>query len=737
MYHFIFSETRQALWREVAGFPRSQIQAKLAFRAALAALVAVLLAMWLQTDHYYWAGITAIVVTRPNIGETLLKGCNRLLGTIAGGILAVAVMSLCCSSRVAMMLVIFILSACTIWVAAHRGQDNYGYVMTGFTAVVTVLGFLTQPEALYAGAVYRVLEIGLGVVVAFCINGLLFPISSAPSLRAGQERALALVRQLMGVAVSGYLGNRSALPRLEAGVKELGKVLAASGNAFSNTRLEQSLTPAQRHYNANLLSFMGSCREALAELACLADMAAETSYPRRYRGEIALLVRAFGDMLRAFAVRVRIAEATETEQASVEAFRRAVAALLERYEQLRGTPQHLEHSIVAILAFNQFMGIFTRLAESLDEAVTLQATGGREQLVDKTILRQAVAGGIAMVLVPLLWMWYDLPSITEIAVSALIVLQLDDLETFRKGVLRVTGCILGGTIGLLLLGAPGMGSLPVWMLCLFGFSFFFCYINFGDARCSYIGLQGTIALIMSLVQGNGPGESLEPPVVRLAAIIVAIVVMNVVISLLGVAHPRQRLENLFKRLRARTKDVLEALASQAEGGGAGCPELLARFQELGRSADKTIALLDRMAETPRAQLETLKRGNRCFMMLFRHLRAMSRALGGLGDVGPGVPALLHRMAAAMADPETCAGKLEACRQTLLDAMQRDRNLAAGQTDLPCTEKMHLAAVYLGLYALVGEIARLDPVSELVIGPGHVCFESGASPTTQQPSPNLS
>ena len=77
----------------MSGFPRSPIQAKLAFKAALASLIAILLAIWLQTDHYYWAGITAIVVTRPNIGETFLKGLNRLCGTLLGGILAVAIMA--------------------------------------------------------------------------------------------------------------------------------------------------------------------------------------------------------------------------------------------------------------------------------------------------------------------------------------------------------------------------------------------------------------------------------------------------------------------------------------------------------------------------------------------------------------------------------------------------------------------------------------------------------------------
>lgn len=710
MFHrFLFSETRQSLWREVSGFPRSPIQAKLAFKAALAALIAILLAMWLQTDHYYWAGITAIVVTRPNIGETFLKGLNRLGGTLAGGLLAVAIMSLWGSDRLTMILVIFSLSAGTIWVSAHRGRDNYGSVMTGFTAVVTVLGFLTQPEAIYAGAYYRVMEIGLGIVVAFFVNGLLFPVSSAPSLRSGLQHALIRIRKMMGVAVWGYLGNRAEPPRLESGVKELGKILAACGDALFHTRLEQSLAPAQRQDYAMLLSYAAGCREALVEVARLPAIGG-SAYPRLYRGEIAQVMRTFAGMLGALSARLGAAKTPAADQEPMEAFHRAVTALRERYEQVRRTPQQQQQPLVAILAFNQFLGICTRLAETLAAEVGPAPKAVREALVDRTIRRQALAGGIAMVVVPGLWMWYDLPSITEIAVSALIVLQVDDVETFRKGVLRIVGCILGGTVGLVLLGASPMGAFPVWIVCFFVFTFFFCYINFGDVRCSYIGLQGALALIMSLVQGNGPGLSLQPPVMRLAAITVAIVVMNMVISLLGVEQPRQRLENIFGQLRRLAAAMLATLARQAEGEDVDDLGLLARFQELGRAVDKTIALLARMEATPSPELEARQRSQRFFRTLFWALRTVFRVMANLKDVPAEIPGLLRRMAVAMADPGAHAQDVAICRQTLLTAMERARGAAAEGLPRSPTEKMHVAALYVGMYALLCVIDWQDVVA---------------------------
>jgi len=702
---FLFSETWQSLRKEVSGFPRSPIQAKLAFKAALASLIAILLAIWLQTDYYYWAGITAIVVTRPNIGETFLKGLNRLCGTLLGGILAVAIMSLWGSDRLTMILVIFSLSACTIWVSAHRGRDNYGYVMTGFTAVVTVLGYLTQPEGIYDGAYYRVMEIGLGIVVAFFVNGLIFPVSSVPLLRSGLQRALVQTRKMIGLAVAGYLGNRMEQPRLESGVKELGKILAASNDALSQTRLEQVLTPSQRQVYATMLSYVACCREALVEVARLPALVGGSSYAWLYRGEIAQVMRTFAGMLEALGGRLEASKTTEAGQKALAAFRRAVTGLRERYEQVRGTPRHMLHPLVAVLAFNQFMGICTRLAETLEVEIAPAPKAGREALADRMILRQALAGGLAMVVVPGLWMWFDLPSITEIAVSALIVLQVDDVETFRKGVLRIGGCILGGTVGLVLLGAPPMGALSVWILCFFAFTFFFCYINFGDSRCSYIGLQGALALIMSLVQGNGQGVSLEPPVVRLAAIVVAIVVMNMIISLLGVEQPRQRLESILGRLRGLAAEILAALARRAEGEAVDDLDLLARFQDLGRAGDKTIALLASMEVTPSPELEMWQRSQRFLRALFWELRAVSRDMDNAEDVPVEFPGLLRRMAGAMADPRACAQDVATCRQTLLTAMERTRGTEEGGVSRSPTEKMHLAVLYVGLYSLVCVIYR--------------------------------
>jgi uncharacterized membrane protein YccC len=133
------------------------------------------------------------------------------------------------------------------------------------------------------------------------------------------------------------------------------------------------------------------------------------------------------------------------------------------------------------------------------------------------IARVALVGGSLLVLVPLLWSLFDLPAVTQIAVSALVVLDRDAGGMGLRGSQRLLGCLAGGAYGLAALGG-GLDVFPVWLAALGGGGLLFSTLHHGGGPKAYVGTQGGVAVIMTLVTGSGPPDSLLPVLDRLAGI---------------------------------------------------------------------------------------------------------------------------------------------------------------------------------------------------------------------------
>ena len=81
-------------------------------------------------------------------------------------------------------------------------------------------------------------------------------------------------------------------------------------------------------------------------------------------------------------------------------------------------------------------------------------------------IRLAMMGGVTIILVPILWSWWHLPSLTQTIVSSFVVLDRDVLSTRFRGVQRILGCLAGGAFGLLTIWL-GIDSFFMWSIMLF------------------------------------------------------------------------------------------------------------------------------------------------------------------------------------------------------------------------------------------------------------------------------
>ncbi len=75
---------------EIESVSFSGATAGLAFRAALAAVIAIVVAMAINLDAPYWAGITAFGMLQQDVSATLSRLFDRVLDTVAGAAIGYA-----------------------------------------------------------------------------------------------------------------------------------------------------------------------------------------------------------------------------------------------------------------------------------------------------------------------------------------------------------------------------------------------------------------------------------------------------------------------------------------------------------------------------------------------------------------------------------------------------------------------------------------------------------------------
>ena len=145
-------------------------------KSLLAIYIAAWLAMWLQLEQPSTTMITVSIVMHPHSGMVLAKSFYRVIGTLAGSLFGLALMSLFPQQRE-----LFFLSL-SLWVALcaggatlYRNFMSYGFVLAGYTAAIVTLPAMNNPLGVFDSAVMRVSEVLLGILVAAVVSDLVWP----------------------------------------------------------------------------------------------------------------------------------------------------------------------------------------------------------------------------------------------------------------------------------------------------------------------------------------------------------------------------------------------------------------------------------------------------------------------------------------------------------------------------------------------------------------------------------
>ncbi len=154
------------------------------FKALLTAFLALWLAYRLELPQPGTVLVTVFIVMQPQSGQVLAKSFYRIIGTLLGLTVMVALIALFNQERVLFMLCLAIwIGLCTAGAARYRDFRGYACVLAGYTAVMIGLPATSHPDDAFMLALWRVLEISLGILCTGLVNGLILPQSTSTDLR--------------------------------------------------------------------------------------------------------------------------------------------------------------------------------------------------------------------------------------------------------------------------------------------------------------------------------------------------------------------------------------------------------------------------------------------------------------------------------------------------------------------------------------------------------------------------
>ena len=236
----------------------------------VAAMLALVVALWLDLPRPYWAMATVYITSQPLAGATSSKALYRVLGTLVGATASVAIIPTFVNSPELLSLVIALwVGGCLYLSLLDRTPRSYLFMLSGYTLALIGFPAVTDPAGIFDLAVARSEEITLGIICATLVSTLVLPRSVVPVVGAKVDAWLADARRLSRDILLGGGGElRDQEQRLRLAAEALDIDTLASHLAFDRLADHHAVQGlrALRLHMLLLLPLLGSIRDRLTAL---------------------------------------------------------------------------------------------------------------------------------------------------------------------------------------------------------------------------------------------------------------------------------------------------------------------------------------------------------------------------------------------------------------------------------------------------------------------------------------
>jgi uncharacterized membrane protein YccC len=186
-------------------FSRHSVRLLLSVRIVVAALATFAIAHLLGLKQNYWAVLTAVIVMQASVGGALKAIVDRLVGSLGGAVWGVVICLAIPHRDVASLALALVLGVGPLAVAT---AFNPAWRIAPVTAIILLLAPSGQAVGPVAAAFSRMLEVGIGSIVAVVVAMTLAPSRATSNLAAAAGAALTAMAELIEAVMAGLTEAR-------------------------------------------------------------------------------------------------------------------------------------------------------------------------------------------------------------------------------------------------------------------------------------------------------------------------------------------------------------------------------------------------------------------------------------------------------------------------------------------------------------------------------------------------
>lgn len=326
------------------------------FKVLLAAFLTLWLAMRLELPQPRTAMITVFIVMQPQSGPVFAKSFYRLLGTLAGAVVTVALIALFPQNTELFLpsLALWV-GLCSAGAVRQRNFRGYGFVLSGYTAAMIGLPVLSHPEGALFAALWRVLEIALGLLIATAVSAAVLPQSASAAMRNALYQRFGVFAAFV---VRGMQGEGDEAGFENSNVRFLTEAVGLEG-LRSATAFED---PHMRQRSGRLSRLNSEFMALTTRFNAFHQLLARLSASSPVRAAIAPELARFTATLAPFAGHPLTLEDASQLAAALEAYR---GAFTEQVREMRASFLQALPTDSDLLDFHTAFELLFRFAESL------------------------------------------------------------------------------------------------------------------------------------------------------------------------------------------------------------------------------------------------------------------------------------------------------------------------------------------------------------------------------------